>query len=132
MFACSFDGAQIQSVRLQMSNRPGGGPNYQSYVIPVELLYFASGGNGAYTRDFQQLGTVITIDKNGGTTTTMVTNTDESLENISDVSYRGIFYDAPGIGIASTGHFTITGSWWFGDYASVSSGGQTVECPIVS
>jgi RHS repeat-associated protein len=132
---CNYTGANLGSDGFQMVQGPRGWPSI-IYAVPVTLSFSATGGNGAYQWTVGQAGVKggYITDSNGTYYEPQGPRQDIVMPGQVVKSGSGVsFTDTPGIG-NSRGSTVISAdvTWWWTVSVSVSSGGQTVECPEVA
>jgi hypothetical protein len=104
--------------------------------LPISFLFYATGGNNVYSwSDQQVIGTYGFIQATNGSGTAASGPTQESLVNnaTDPTGPAAAFFDAPGLG-NTTNYGPVVNAfvvWTATLSVTVSSGGQTVNCPTV-
>jgi RHS repeat-associated protein len=138
---CKFTGATIHEPGFgQADNLPTG------YHMPVNFNFTATGGSGTYawsnTQTVNVIGTITWSDGASVDLSRLPRNQRERLSNQTTPasSPRASFFDAPGLAATRRNAqgdpvgtvVSASINWSFSLQVSVSSGGETVNCPTVS
>ncbi len=114
---------------------PADQPAGYYFVLPVTLPFGATGGDGSYTWAITQyISELVTVTTSVGRRfidriTIGIETTANQADNVNGPS--AYFYDQPGIDPGNRGTGIISANFFFTDFVTVSSGGQTVDCPAV-
>ncbi len=104
----------------------------QTWIVPINLLYQAAGGNGTYTWTETQQFIDLYVDLVQGRPPTIEpsSGTDKPLQNFNSGS-TAIYSDGPGLGVGTSANFVAYSIKIFFTDVSVTSAGQTLPCPAV-
>lgn len=103
------------------------------YYLPIKFIFTATGGTGVYTwTETQTFIETLNATYTNGSVNQTWDNTDYALQS-SFLGPYATYSDSPGVNKNSPWGTVISASWAedFTLNVSVSSGGQTVNCPTV-